>query len=64
MRSLYDQMIVICHQNVCVQNQFEFIFRRSNVTLEFFVISFGKEDLRTLIAPRGNVVDSSFIFYP
>ncbi len=57
-------MIVICHQNVCVQNQFEFIFRRSNVTLEFFVISFGKEDLRTLIAPRGNVVDSSFIFYP
>ncbi len=64
LRSLYNQMIVICHQNRCVQNQFEFVLRRSNVILEFFVISFGKKDLRALIPSRGNMVEGSFILYP
>jgi len=64
MGGLYDEMVVVGHKNIAVQEITILILRLLEVVLYPFIVCFGEEDPPPLIPPSRYVVEGPFVLYP
>src|SRR5208337_1797722 len=63
LRCLNDEMVVVGHKDVAVQEVAILILRLFEVVLHLFIVCLGKEDLPPLITTSGDVVAGPFVLY-